>query len=59
MSLVFLIQRRVKLLILYNKLIVIQYKRMLHYIYTWLPKKSLKKAQLNWFSQINPSINKF
>jgi len=27
-----------KILILYNKLIVIQYKRTLDFIYTWLPK---------------------
>ena len=59
MPLVFLIQRRVKLLMWYNKLIVMKYKRMLYFIYTSLPKKSVKKAQLYWFSQINPSINKF
>jgi len=55
-----LIQRRVKLLIWYNKLIVVQNKQMLYFIYTWLPKKSVKKgAQLYWFSHINPSINIF
>ena len=32
---------------------------MLDFIYTWLPKKSVKKAQLYWFSHINQSIKIF